>query len=96
MKNHREVCAAQEAGYAEFDGLPGKVKTGCPNTPQLKSRYCPSHTPTAFTPHSEDQPTSASSQPKPIEEHQIAYIVGKKTTRKSTFYQVHHKPTVIS
>ena len=28
--------------------------------------------------------------------YQIAYIVGKKTTLKSTFYQVHHKPTVIS
>ena len=23
MKNHRDVCAAQEAGYAQFSGLPG-------------------------------------------------------------------------
>ena len=26
MKNHRSVCAASEAGYIEYDGLPGRVK----------------------------------------------------------------------
>ena len=26
MKNHRDVCAAREAGYAQFHGLPGEVK----------------------------------------------------------------------
>ena len=33
MKNSHEVCFATRAGYAEFNGLPGKVSTGCPNTP---------------------------------------------------------------
>ena len=32
MKNNREVCYAVDAGYAEFRGLPGKIKTGCINT----------------------------------------------------------------
>ena len=39
---------ATEAGYAEFEGLPGRVRTGCPNTPKLKSRFCDLHTPLSF------------------------------------------------
>lgn len=91
MKNHRDVCAASEAGYAEFNGLPGKIKTGCTNTPQLKSRYCPAHTPTAFRRqvvdiNSEDA-ECATLQPS-AKEDQVAYIVGKKKTRQNTFYEV--------
>jgi hypothetical protein len=93
MKNHRDVCAAQEAGYAEFNGLLGKVKTGCPNTPQLKSRYCPAHAPTAFNsdPAGIDgdsgiKPTPNSSLQR--KEVQLAYIVGKRETRNSILYQV--------
>lgn len=32
-----------------LEGLPGRVKTGCTNTPLLRSRYCAVRTPTAFT-----------------------------------------------
>ena len=90
MKNHRDVCAAKEAGYAEFNGLPGKVKTGCPNTPQLKSRYCPNHTPTSFksSPASNDPDSPSTSTASHSEEVQLAYIVGKRETRQTTLYQV--------
>lgn len=91
MKNHRDVCAASEAGYAEFNGLPGKIKTGCTNTPQLKSRYCPAHTPTAFKRQVVDINSEAAEcatlQPN-TKEDQVAYIVGKKKTRQNTFYEV--------
>ena len=92
MKNHREVCAAKEAGYAEFNGLPGKIKTGtCPNTPQLKSRCCLDHTPTSFksNPASSDadSPPTATSTSR-SEDVQLAYIVGKRETRQTTLYQV--------
>ena len=91
MKNHRDVCAAKEAGYAEFDGLPGKVKTGCPNTPQLLSRYCPTHSPTVFVPHNFQAGEDVSTAPRQavvMQEEQIAYVVNKKETRQTTFYQV--------
>ena len=37
MKNNRSVCLATHAEYAEYDGLPGTIQTGCPNTPAHKS-----------------------------------------------------------
>lgn len=43
MKNRRHVCNAKDAGYIEYHGLPGKVKTGCMLTPEYKSRYCGNH-----------------------------------------------------
>uniref|UniRef100_A0A1X7VAC2 Uncharacterized protein n=1 Tax=Amphimedon queenslandica TaxID=400682 RepID=A0A1X7VAC2_AMPQE len=45
MKNHRDVCLATEAGFVEYDGLPGTVKTGCPNSPSYASWYCTLHKP---------------------------------------------------
>ena len=47
MKNHRDVCFATEAGFVEYLGLPGRVTTGCSNTPDFKSRYCGLHNPIA-------------------------------------------------
>ena len=86
------ACAAQEAGYAEFDGLPGKVKTGCPNTPQLKSRYCPAHTPTAFNSDpagiNDDSGIKSLNSSLQRKEVQLAYIVGKRETHNSMLYQV--------
>lgn len=92
MKNHRDVCLAREAGFVEFSGLPGKLKTGCPNTPQPKSRYCPSHAPTAFTPEGDSSFTDTAVQTasKLKHEEQLAFITAKKTTRQNTFYQVHN------
>ena len=43
IKNHRSVCYAINAGYAEYNGLPGIIRTGCPNTPAYKSRYYSLH-----------------------------------------------------
>ena len=43
MKNRRHVCNARDAGYIEYPGLSGRVKTGCMMTPQYKSRYCSQH-----------------------------------------------------
>lgn len=47
MKNHRDVCMAKDAGYIEFDGILGSVKTGCQASPNYKSRFCAKHTPHA-------------------------------------------------
>lgn len=44
MKNRRHVCNARDAGYIEYQGLPGKIKTGCMLTPEYKSEYCRKHT----------------------------------------------------
>lgn len=58
MKNHRDICAARLAGYAEYEGLPGRITTGCTNTPQLKSRYCVVHATTGFSSAGEDRECS--------------------------------------
>lgn len=77
MKNNREVCSAKLAGYSEFAGLAGRVRTGCPNTPALKSRYCQLHMPVASQ-LDEDE----------LEETHTAIIISKRVTRQSIFYQV--------
>jgi len=78
MKNHRSVCAASEAGYIEYDGLPGRVKTGCTNTPEQKSRFCHLHKPRALISVSDKQNTI------------IESILEKKETRSITYYKVKH------
>lgn len=45
MKNHRCVCSATHAGYTAYKGLPGKVRSGCQNTPAYESSYCDLHKP---------------------------------------------------
>ena len=98
MKNHRDVCLAREAGFAEFSGLPGKLKTGCPNTPSPNCRYCPSHTPTAFTPEGDiSSGTLQYSQHRQLHQsrmNNLHSLVQKKTTRQNTFYQVWNICTV--
>ena len=37
-KNHDNVCLAGNAGYAEY--IPGRVQTGCPNSPVYKTQFC--------------------------------------------------------
>ena len=85
MKIHRDICAARAAGYAEYDGLPGRITTGCTNTPQLRSRYCSAHAPTAFSSVGEEAVC-----PHHCENgfDQVAYILDKKTTRQTSFYKV--------
>jgi len=76
MKNHRDVCSATNAGYVEYKGLPGRVRTGCPNTPSFKSSYCNEHKPTmaACSDNTKEEP--------------VGLILGKRITRSTTLYQV--------
>ena len=73
MKNSRQICAATDAGFVEYDGFPGLVKTGCMNTPDQKGHFCAMHKPRQLL--SDDC------------SGRIEMIVSKKTTRSTTFYQ---------
>lgn len=76
MKNHRDVCLATHAGYAEYQGLPGMVQTGCPNTPDYKSRFCSLHKPTI--PVQTGEPSSTVDK----------LIIGSRSTRQGKTYEV--------
>ena len=43
MKNRRDICYAKDAGFVQFPGLPGQIKTGCVASPAFKSRFCTKH-----------------------------------------------------
>ena len=92
MKKSWEVCYAIQAGHTEFNGLPGSVQTGCPNTPSYKSRYCAIHAPITAIPYQIEFSEDGNPKPKPAnpptpsEERQAAIIIGKRITRKSTLY----------
>ncbi len=99
MKNRRDVCYAKDAGFIQFDGLPRSIKTGCPATPDFKSRYCTQHKSQACDLQSGEEaddeldvpsgPALRSRQMKPSIGNPVAeMILGKKTTRKQTYYQV--------
>lgn len=92
MKNSREVCYATLAGYAEFSGVPGRVQTGCPNTPAFKSRYCSLHAPITAIPQdiqfSNDGNPITANQSTSLEERHAALIISKRVTRNSTLYEV--------
>ena len=78
QKNNRPECAAEEAGFVEYKGLPGSVKTECMETPLQQSRFCTYHRPRVV--HSKDQP-----DPDKV----VETLLTKKKTRNSTFYEVH-------
>ena len=92
MKNSREVCLATDAGHTEFSGLVGMIRTGCPNTPAYKSRYCVLHSPMATTPcnvqFAEDGTPVTTSHSTETQARHVAIITKKRVTRQSTFYQV--------
>lgn len=79
LKNHRAVCAATDAGYIEYCGLPGSIKSGCTNTPLQKSRFCEIHKPRTLV-------TPGESLNSVIE-----MILEKKTLRSHNLYKVCHK-----
>ena len=91
MKNSCEVCYATLAGYAEFSGVPGRVQTGCPNTPAFKSRYFSLHAPVTAIPHdiqfSKDGNPIMANQSTSLEEGHAAFIISKRVTRNSTLYE---------
>lgn len=86
MKNHRDVCSATEAGFITFQGLPGKVKTGCQLTPDLRSRYCSKHKPRVCMKPMDDTKDNNSKVDK--EEDVAEMIIAEKVTRSATYYQV--------
>jgi len=103
MKNHRDVCFAKDAGFITFKGLNGSIKTGCPETPAFKNRYCPNHKPQVCklecfkkSDESLDVKTGPELRSKAqksdkdsIKGDPIAeMILAKKTTRQQSYYQV--------
>lgn len=80
MKNRRDVCAATEAGFIEYDGLPGIIKTGCQLSPGYQSRYCHNHAPRVSRQAVEGKVQQ--------EESVVKLITAKKQTRGGTYYQV--------
>ncbi len=80
MKNSRGVCAAEHAGYVEYAGLPRRVKTGCMDTPEQRSKYCSQH-------RSRQAECSDGDQHHP-QDIVVETILSKKTTRTNTFFQV--------
>lgn len=79
QKNNRPVCAAGEAGFVEYAGLPGKVKTGCMATPEQSSLFCSLHKPHQLKVSS----TNSEGQHGVIE-----MILRKKETRSTIHYEV--------
>ena len=93
MKNHRDVCYATNAGYVEYAGLPGQVRTGCPNTPDYKSLFCALHKPAVAVrstriEESQDKSSSPDLSQQDSFREPIGLIIGKQSTRNSTLYQV--------
>ena len=89
MKNRRDVCMARDAGYTEYEGLPGSIKTGCMNTPNPKSRYCNIHRvcicgSKKTIDKDEDTPSLSSSHGGVVER-----ILERRTTRNANYYKVH-------
>lgn len=82
LKNSRDVCAAQHAGFVEYSGLPGRVTTGCMESPEQSSKFCPQHvTRMSKTVRHRDDPDNRQGGV-------IEMILAKKVTRNNTFYQV--------
>ena len=89
-ENHQDVCFEGSAGFVEYKGLPRRVRSGCPTTPDFKSYYCILHKPLWSTPSKkgalgENVPESSSV----MVEDQVGLIIGKRETRKCALYEVH-------
>ena len=85
MKNRRDVCAATEAGFTEYEGFQGAVKTGCPQSPGYQSKYCYTHSP-RIAPVSSGSDVPQQSRGN---EGVVGVILAKKQTRNETYYQVY-------
>ena len=86
MKNRRNICVATEAGFLEYEGLPGSITTGCQLSPLVDSQYCYYHSP-RFTSIGEGT-ASASPVMSSTNKLETDIITGKRETRKGTYYQV--------
>lgn len=84
MKNRRDICAATEAGFAEYKGLPGMIKTGCQRSPAYQSQFCYEHSPrVASMTCAQDEHNMSTTK-----ENVMAFITSKKQLRSGTHYQV--------
>ena len=93
-KNQRDVCAATEAGYIEYPGLVGAIKTGCQFTPMRSSQYCYYHSPRISASHALPDPQTCN-EPVPLtqlpKQHGVVqFIMARKVTRSQIYYQVSH------
>ena len=101
MKNRRDICYAKDAGFIEFEGLPGAITTGCQASPAYKSRYCDQHKPLICDSCEYELDEESSELDAPVgpilrsaRKHQqlgesvVQTIVAKKKTRKQTYYTV--------
>ena len=82
MKNRRDVCAATEAGFIEYAGLPGTIKTGCQQTPAYQSKFCYEHSPRV------GKCGEGTDQSVSVEDNVVVLITSKKQTRRGIYYQV--------
>ncbi len=90
MKNRRAVCLAKDAGFIEYPGLPGHIKTGCMSSPQFKSRYCKQHVTRACCGESGQGTTLSDPEASvPVESAVVEMLLAKKETRGQTYYQVY-------
>ena len=91
MKNHRNVCYADKAGYVQYEGLPGRLCTGCPNTPAYKSPYCNLHKPLISLPqHANSMNSDYDGNSLTFhytEKKPVGLIIGKRATHNTTLYQ---------
>ena len=84
LKNRRDVCGASEAGFMEYEGLPGFVNSGCQLSPLGKSKYCYRHAPRICLRDIEGSPSDGV----------VKLITAKKETRNGIYYQVMHTPLI--
>ncbi len=88
MKNHRDVCKARDAGYTEYEGLPGSIKTGCMNTPESQSRFCTIHQ-VRICGTKDTLDTDATAPPvSTTYSGVVERILEKRTTRNANYYKV--------
>ena len=87
MKNRCDVCMARDAGYTTYEGLPGAIKTGCMNSPELGARLCSLHKVRACKPFTGEEDKDA---PERSESHDkvVEMILERRTNRKANYYKV--------
>ena len=87
MKNYRDVCFAVNAGYVEYNGLPGRVRTRCQNAPQYMSHCCV-HSPVAVPQNIQPDEDAPNPSTTATREDHVGLTVNKRVTQRSTLYEV--------
>ena len=84
MKNRRDICAATEAGFVKFEGLPGAIKTGCQLSWLSGYHHAPRVSKMEIVGDENDQ-----------NEGVIKLIISQKQTCSDIYYQVKYKECVL-